>query len=602
MVSFNQIPNDVLTPLALVEFDSSRAQQGPSVLSYRALIIGQKIGTGTAAANSLHKVTSADQVATLAGRGSQLHRQAKAWFRNNKSTETWIGVLDDASAAVAASGTLTVTGPATAAGTVYLYVAGERLPVAVASGDAATAIAAAIAAAIGVHASGTVTMGTPTTSSDVTVGSIEFVGTAGAVTPGDPTYSIDGGTTAAAASLAAQINAHATTKALVKASASDAVCTIRAIAGGTAGNAIALTTDDATHATVSGSGTLAGGAAGLDEDLPVHASVSGAVVTLHAKNAGPQGNDIDVRLNYQDGEALPTGVAVAKVAMASGATAPTLTSLITAMGDRWFHVLTHPYTDATSLSALEAELASRAGPMRSIDGLAITSAAGAHATLTTLSEGRNSQFNVILTDPSDAPLTPPCELAAMAAAVVAYYGAIDPARPFQTLTLDGAKAPAEGDWFTNSERNLLLKSGAATTKVGPGGVVQIERLVTTYRYNAAGSPDTAYRDANTVLTLQFLRYDFRSIWPREYPRHKLANDGVRVAAGQAVLTPKLAKARAVAWFQAMEEMGLVEGIDQFKRDLVVVRNSSDVNRLDFLLPPDLMNQLVVTAAQAQFRL
>lgn len=56
----------------------------------------------------------------------------------------------------------------------------------------------------------------------------------------------------------------------------------------------------------------------------------------------------------------------------------------------------------------------------------------------------------------------------------------------------------------------------------------------------------------------------------------------------------------MAWFREMEELGLVEGFDQFKRDLVVERNVSDPNRLDFLLPPDLINQLIVTAVKFQF--
>ena len=37
-------------------------------------------------------------------------------------------------------------------------------------------------------------------------------------------------------------------------------------------------------------------------------------------------------------------------------------------------------------------------------------------------------------------------------------------------------------------------------------------------------------------------------------------------------------------------------------DLVVERDQSDPNRLNFLLPPDLINQLMVTAASLQFRL
>ena len=46
---------------------------------------------------------------------------------------------------------------------------------------------------------------------------------------------------------------------------------------------------------------------------------------------------------------------------------------------------------------------------------------------------------------------------------------------------------------------------------------------------------------------------------------------------------------------------LVENVDQFKRDLVVLRNASDRNRLDFLLPPTLIGQFQVGAVQIQFR-
>lgn len=488
-MNFNTIPNNILVPFVAVEFDASRAQQGPGLLAYRALLIGQKIAAGTAVADTLQRVTNADQVRTLAGAGSQLHRMAKAYFDVNKNTETYIGVLADGGAAVAATGTLTVTGPATAAGTLSIYIGGQLVSVGVASGDANTAIATAISAAI---------------------------------------------------------------------------------------NAAA--------------------------DLPVTSSVSTGVVTVTAKNKGLAGNDIDLRLNYQDGERTPAGVGVAVVAMASGATNPTLSGLISAMGDTWFQVIAHPYTDATSLTALETELASRWGPMRQIDGVAITSASGTQATLGTLGDTRNSALSLIVSQPGKKPVVPPAEFAAATAAAVALEGNKDPARPLQTVPLPGVKPPAEGDRFTLQERNLLLADGIATTKVGAGGLVQLERLVTTYQFNAAGAPDTAYRDLTTVLTLLYLRYTFRTGVMTKYPRHKLANDGTQFGPGQPVITPKLGKAEAIGWFRDMEREGLVENFEQFKRDLVVERSATDPNRLEWLLPPDLINGFIVGAASIQFRL
>jgi phage tail sheath gpL-like len=493
-IAFQSIPSTLRVPFVAVEFDSSRAQQGPALLPYRALLIGQQLADGTAAANSLARVTSADQVAALAGRGSMLHRMARAYFSNNRVTETWVGVLDDNGAGVAATGTITVTvagegGDQSAAGTINLYIGGDLVQVAVATGDNDNTIAANINAAI-----------------------------------------------------------------------NDAL------------------------------------------DLPATSTVLANAVTVTHRHKGEVGNDLDMRVNYQDGEQLPAGVDVAIDAMAGGTANPVLTSLLAALGDTWFQLWAHPYTDETSLTAIEGELASRFGPMRMIDGVAITSAAGTQAVLGTLGDTRNSPHSCIVAQPGKAPLTPPSEFAAAVAGIVAYQGNIDPARPLQTLPVKGVKAPAEADRFTLTERNLALYDGVGTTRVAAGGEVQLERIVTTYQANAAGAADTSYLDVTTMLTLLYLRYSFRNRILVRYPRHKLANDGTRFGAGQAVITPKIGKAEAVGWFREMEELGLVEGFEQFKNDLVVERNASDPNRLDFLLPPDLINAFVIGAASLQFRL
>jgi len=337
-------------------------------------------------------------------------------------------------------------------------------------------------------------------------------------------------------------------------------------------------------------------------DIPVTSTVSTNVVTVAFRHKGTVGNSYNMRAVYADGEAIPAGVTLAFVQLASGTTDPTLTNLIAAMGDMWFQILAHPYTGSTPLAAIEAELLSRAGPMRMIDGLAVTSAQGNLSTLTTLGVARNSQYSEIAAQPGSTPLTPPMEHAAEVAVLLAYYGQIDPARPFQTLAMTHTLAPPDTARFTQTERNTMLFDGIATTRVGPGNVVQLDRMITTYQLNSAGAPDTAYLDATTVLTLLYLRYSFRVQFQTRYPRHKLADDGTRFGPGQAIMTPKLGKAEAFSWFRSMEEAGLLEDFDQFKRDLVVARNDTDRNRLDFLLPPNLINQLIVTAARMAFRL
>jgi len=100
----------------------------------------------------------------------------------------------------------------------------------------------------------------------------------------------------------------------------------------------------------------------------------------------------------------------------------------------------------------------------------------------------------------------------------------------------------------------------------------------------------------------YLRYDFRTQILTRYPRAKLADDGVQVGPGQQVMTPKLGKAEAINIFRGWEFLGLCENVAQFKQDLVCVRSTTDPNRLEWLLPPDLMNQFRVGAAVIQFLL
>ncbi len=488
-ISFSGIPSNLRVPAVFAEFNNTRAAGGSALMPYRALIIGQKTSAGTATANTIVRCTSVAEAITLGGRGSMLHRQAKAWFANNQFTELYLGVLDDNGAGVLATKTLTFSGTATAAGTVSLYVGVDLVQVPVASGAADTVVAAAVEAALD-----------------------------------------------------------------------------------------------------------------LLLDLPVIASVAAGVVTLTARNKGVEGQNLPVRVNYQYGEATPAGISLTIANAVSGATNPVLTTLIAAMGDTWFHVITHPYTDATSLTAIEAELTSRFGPTRMVDGVAITSAPGSNSVLGTLGDTRNNPHSVIVAQPGATPITPPSEFAAEVAGLVALHSNADPARPLQTIPLTYSKAPATADLFTQAQRNLLLYDGVATTKATPTGQVQLERLVTTYQTNAAAAADTSYLDVTTMLTLMYLRYSFRTRIQLAFPRHKLANDGTRFGAGQAVVTPLVAKGEALAWFRQMEELGLVENFDQFKADLVVERNVSDVNRLDFILPPDLINGFIVGAISIQFRL
>lgn len=334
-------------------------------------------------------------------------------------------------------------------------------------------------------------------------------------------------------------------------------------------------------------------------NLPVSAAGT-ATVTVTCLHKGTLGNHIDLALNHNPGEALPAGITCTVTDVGSvvtGATDPSVADAIAAMGDGWYTKIVSAYADDTNQDLLEAEALARWHPYEQKDVMTYIGALGSQSTLTSLGNARNNKFTVLAgggLSPS-----PPWLWAAVTCAVDASES--DPARPRQTLQLTGLVAPKRSEEFTQTERNVLLSDGVATFIVGADGNCYVERMITTYQTNAASVADVAYRDVTTMHTLAYIRYSLRQRIALRFPRHKLASDGTLFAPGQAIVTPSIIRGEILSLFKQWEtELGLVEGWEQFKEDLIVERNSSDVNRVDVRLSPDLLNQFRVFAAQVQF--
>lgn len=145
-IPFKQIPGNIRVPLFYAEVDASHANTATPNL--RALLIGGKTASGVAAANQPLILAGADDAKTQFGLGSILAQMAFAYRKNDPFGEFWGLPLTDAGGGAFALGNISFTGPATAAGTLSLYIAGFLVSVAVTSGMIATALATAVAAAI----------------------------------------------------------------------------------------------------------------------------------------------------------------------------------------------------------------------------------------------------------------------------------------------------------------------------------------------------------------------------------------------------------------------------------------------------------------------
>jgi phage tail sheath gpL-like len=325
-------------------------------------------------------------------------------------------------------------------------------------------------------------------------------------------------------------------------------------------------------------------------------------VTLKAKHKGDTGNDIDVRFGYLE-EPWPVGLGVSITAFAGGSGNPEPGEIIASLGGQRYHIIAWPWTDTASLNALKEELDARWGPLRQIDGQAITVKAGTFAEVTTFTSGRNDKHLTVFA--SEGSPTLPWVDAAACAAVIAYYGADDPARPFQTLPIPGVLAPAVKDrWSDFPEKNQALMEGCSARGVNESGQVVFLNEITTYRFSPSGAETKAYQALNSLLTVSFLRYDWNNTIKLKYGRYKLADNdqGKNYAPGQKVMTPSLGRAEAIASVHKWMRMGLVEAPEDFAERLVVERDANNPNRLNWMMSPDLVNQFRIAATAIAFLL
>jgi phage tail sheath gpL-like len=341
-------------------------------------------------------------------------------------------------------------------------------------------------------------------------------------------------------------------------------------------------------------------------DLPVTSGVSTSTVTVTFRHKGTLGNQLDLRLNYygrEGGQQTPAGITVTLPVtgfLTGGATDPVVQDAIDVLPDEIYDYIVTPFTDATNLGALETELADRWTGMRMLEGHAFCAKVGTVSALTTFGTGRNSP-HVTVMGFYDSP-TPTWEWASAVASQVAFRASQDPARPYNDLSLVNVLAPPPLSRFTLQERNGLLFDGVSTFTVDRAGMVWLSRIITMYQTSNVDTPDPSYLDFTTMATLAYLRQDLRVFENLTYRGFSIVDDGTRIPEGKKITSPKLVRADIIGRSLLWEAAGLIEDVDQFANDLIVERNTSDRNRLDILLPPNLVNPLYVIANQIQFRL
>ena len=479
------------------EFDPSQANTATQ--NQRALIVGQILSSGTAVANTPVMAYSQAQVNTLCGNNSMLALMYAAYRAQDPYGECWIGPLADASGGTAATGTITITGPATAPGTLSLYIMGVPVPVAVGGTDTATTVATNIVTAI---------------------------------------------------------------------TAAVGICATATAAAG--------------------------------------------VVTLTANHKGLALNDIDLRLNYrgsQNGEVTPSGIAVAfsnpvsgstAGTMASGATNPTLTTLLANTGTQTFDFIAFPYTDATSLTAIETFLNDQSGRWSAIQmlyGHAFTAYRGTVSARGTFGNGRNSQ-HVTCLGYFDSPTAAWIEAADLAGAHAVRIR-VNPAQGLSGQAL-ALLPPPVANQDTPGNRNVLLYDGVSTFNVDPAGVSRIDRSITMYQTNASGQIDNSYLSTNLLFQAMYCsRYIQSQLSSQFIASGKiLVANGTPIPMGAPATTPNLIFQAVVGIYSYLASIFLVQNPQTFAKNGYATTGQK--GQVLLYLPFDFSDQVIQIAALIQF--
>ena len=474
------------------EFDPSQANTATQ--NARALLIGQILSSGIATPNIAVQAYSQTQVNGLCGLNSMLALKYAAYRLMDPFGEVWLGPVSDAGGGTAATGSISFTGPATAAGTLPLYLMGVSIPVAVNSGDAATVIAtntvAAISAAIGVAC----------------------------------TAAIDG-----------------------------------------------------THA---------------------------YQVDLTALHKGLAQNDIDIRFAYygaQNGEVIPPGVGFTITVMSGGASNPVLTTLLSNLGVQLFDYIDLPYTDATSLNALETFLSDSSGRWAAetmLYGHVFSAYRGTFSARTTFGTGRNDQHATILGF-YDSPTPAWLEASDWCAAHVIRLR-VNPAQGLATQALNLLPPPIASQ-DTPGERNTLLFDGMSTFTVDAAGVCRIDRSITTYQSNASGQPDNSYLNTNIIFQAMYAaRYIATQITSQFIvPGKILVSNGTLIPPGSPATTPNAMLGAVVAVYAYLASIFIVQNVQTFAQNATAGPGTK--GQVLMYLPLDFSDQVINVGLLIQFQ-
>ncbi len=319
------------------------------------------------------------------------------------------------------------------------------------------------------------------------------------------------------------------------------------------------------------------------DDLPVTAANVAGVVTLTLKNKGTIGNGLSLSASLSSSTATIT-VAVGGAKFAGGTGVADISAALAALGSSRHHLIPLLLDDATSGQAERDYLDTEGDAEHGQGQVGMQAVVGTLSTATTLAGALNGVRSMVWAVNGTPSWYP--EVVAAAAAVMSSEQ--DPARPLNTLVLNGIAPPPIDKRWTRTELKNLLNNGVSPLVVLPGEKVAILRAVSTAVKNAQGNPDYSVFDITIIRSFDYLRDAMTLMFNTLYARSKWADDDPDGLLPPDVATPFKVKTDMLGVLRDLERSGIVQQVEALKDQLVVQKVGTNAQ---FSLPADFVDGL-----------
>lgn len=331
--------------------------------------------------------------------------------------------------------------------------------------------------------------------------------------------------------------------------------------------------------------------------LQVTAASALGVVTITARHKGAIFNDLDFYLP-------PTGnVFAGKVTIANptpGVGDPDCSAGLATLGDNPFDWQSWTFSDATNRGRYRDAMDDVSGQwsyLQQIYGHVGMSIGGTTSEVTTigLAENDRHKTGIFYPNGTGGTPTPPWRWdAGLLSRVVPWLvdGALGNVSRNQTgLIVKGLRPPRDPAKNTDyPTRNAFNKSGIATWHVTASGQVAVDKLVTMFRLDPQGLPDSTFRDIQAMGQMMYALRRFRSFLASEHGQKALADSNPTDLG--AISTPKDIEGTMYRVADTMP--GVLENAR-----FIVQRNPENHNRVDIMADLDRVNPLDVMAGNAR---